>query len=82
MHFFVDITNIFVNMTDFSCHLKQKDALPIPDECLCVIMTNYFLLCNACSHMKESYTAIPEISNKIIPEKFPISTSVHKEKLT
>ena len=44
--FFIDITNIFVNMTDFSCYLNQKDALRIPDECLCVILTYYFLLCN------------------------------------
>ena len=43
--FFIDITNIFVNMTDFSCHLNQKDALRIPSECLCVILTYSFLLC-------------------------------------
>ena len=36
---FIDITNIFVNMTDFSCHLNQKDALRIPDECLFLILT-------------------------------------------
>ena len=24
----------------------KKDALRIPDECLCVILTYYFLLCN------------------------------------
>ena len=44
--FFIDITNIFVNMTDFSCHFNQKDALRIPNECLCVILTYYFLLCS------------------------------------
>ena len=43
--FFIDITNIFVNMTDFSCHFNQKDTLRIPNECLCVILTYYFLLC-------------------------------------
>ena len=37
--FFIDITNIFVNMTDFSCHFNQKDTLRIPNECLCVILT-------------------------------------------
>ena len=42
---FIDITNIFVNMTDFSCHFNQKDTLRIPNECLCVILTYYFLLC-------------------------------------
>ena len=40
--FFIDITNIFVNMTDFSCHFNQKDTLRIPNECLCVILTYYF----------------------------------------
>ena len=44
--FFIDITNIFVNMTDFSCHFNQKDALRIPNDCLCVILTYYFLLCD------------------------------------
>ena len=44
--FFNDITNIFVNITDFSCHFNQKDALRIPNECLCVILTYYFLLCS------------------------------------
>ena len=44
--FFIDITNIFVNMTDFSCHFNQKDTLRIPNECLCVILTYYILLCN------------------------------------
>ena len=43
--FFIDITNIFVNMTDFSCHFNQKDTLRIPNECLCVILTFIFLLC-------------------------------------
>ena len=43
--FFIDITNIFVNMTDFSCHFNQKDTLRIPNECLCVILTYNFLLC-------------------------------------
>ena len=43
---FIDITNIFVNMTDFSCHFNQKDTLRIPNECLCVILTDYFLLCS------------------------------------
>ena len=43
--FFIDITNIFVNMTDFLCHFNQKDTLCIPNECLCVILTYYFLLC-------------------------------------
>ena len=45
---FIDITNIFVNMTDFSCHFNQKDTLCIPNECLCVILTYYFLLCSNC----------------------------------
>ena len=45
--FFIDITNIFANMTDFSCHFNQKDTLRIPNECLCVILTYYFLLCGA-----------------------------------
>ena len=40
--FFIDITNIFVNMTDFSCHFNQKDTLRIPNECLCVILTLFF----------------------------------------
>ena len=40
--FFIDITNIFVNATDFSCHFNQKDTLRIPNECLCVILTYYF----------------------------------------
>ena len=43
--FFIDITNIFVKMTDFSCHFNQKDTLRIPNECLCVNLTYYFLLC-------------------------------------
>ena len=43
--FFIDITNIFVSMSDFSCHFNQKDTLRIPNECLCVILTYYFLLC-------------------------------------
>ena len=47
MCFFIDITNIFVNMTDFSCHFNQKDTLCIPNECLCVILTYYFLLCRS-----------------------------------
>ena len=37
--FFIDITNIFVNMTVFSCHFNQKDTLRIPNECLRVILT-------------------------------------------
>ena len=45
--FFIDITNIFVNMTDFSCHFNQKDTLHIPNKCLCVILTYYFLLCTS-----------------------------------
>ena len=56
MLFFIDITNIFVNMTDFSCHFNQKDALRIPNECLCVTLlllfnedildtTNQLLIC-------------------------------------
>ena len=44
--FFIDITIFFVNMTDFSCHFNQKDTLRITNECLCVILTHYFLLCN------------------------------------
>ena len=36
MRFFIDIT---INMTDSSCYLNRKDALRIPDECLCVILT-------------------------------------------
>ena len=43
--FFIDITNIFVNKTDSSCHFNQKDTLRIPNECLRVILTSYFLLC-------------------------------------
>ena len=43
---FIDITNIFVNVTEFSCHFNQKDTLRIPNECLCVILTYYFLLCS------------------------------------
>ena len=50
MHFFIDITNIFVNMTDFSCHYNQKDTLRIANECLCVILTYYFLLCSELSY--------------------------------
>ena len=46
--FFIDITNIFVNMTDFLCDFNQKDTLRIPNECLCVILTYYFLLCERC----------------------------------
>ena len=42
--FFIDITNIFVNMTDFSCHFNQKDTLRIPNECLCYFNI-IFLLC-------------------------------------
>ena len=41
---FIDITNIFFNMTGFSCHFNQKDTLRILNECLCVILTYYFLL--------------------------------------
>ena len=35
--FFIDYYN--KHFSDFSCHLNQKDALRIPDECLCVILT-------------------------------------------
>ena len=52
--FFIDITNIFVNMTDFSCHFNQKDTLRIPNECLCVILTYYFLLCMSVTKATEN----------------------------
>ena len=39
--FFIDITNIFVRL---SCHLNQKDTLRIPYECLCVILTLFFVV--------------------------------------
>ena len=63
--FFIDITNIFVNMTDFSCHLNQKDTLRIPYECLCIILTYYFLLCK-CEWIiivKHPNRSINEITN-------------------
>ena len=40
---FIDITLIFVNMTDFSCYLNREEALRIPDECLCDILTYYYV---------------------------------------
>ena len=40
--FFIDITNIFQT---FHVILTKKDALCIPNECLCVILTYYILLC-------------------------------------
>ena len=52
--FFIDITNIFVNMTDFLCHFNQKDTLRIPNECLCVILTYYFLLCSLSLQLEEN----------------------------
>ena len=81
---FIDITNIFVNMTDFSCHFNQKDALRIPNECLCVILTYYFLICrgfrnNCGSGGSVSYNCLRLInlcnSFQVVPERVHMVTS-------
>ena len=60
--FFIDITIFFVNMTDFSCHFNQKDTLRIPNECLCVILTHYFLLC--------TFSSLKFLSNSLSSPRF------------
>ena len=53
--FFIDITNIFVNVTDFSCHFNQIDGLRLPNECLCVILTYYFFAVGAKESPSQDY---------------------------
>ena len=83
--FFIDITNMFVNMTDFSCHFNQKDTLRISNECLCYFNILFFAVMEfEGSNNIERRSAVESveisecIDNKTAEES--VETSEHIEK--